>query len=100
MERFAEAAQLSEASSNASRFNHAIEVLRGDGLSRRQSLDRASGGTCFMVYLRVVRILTCWIGGRAGSDASRERSSLDWLAVHHHHPHARPRRARYVFTAI
>lgn len=48
MERFAEAAQLSEASSNASRFNHAIEVLRGDGLSRRQSLDRPSTGTCFM----------------------------------------------------
>lgn len=44
MERFAEAAQLSEASSNASRFNHAIEVLRGDGLSRRQSLDRPTGG--------------------------------------------------------
>jgi hypothetical protein len=60
MERFAEAAQLSEASSNASRFNHAIEVLRGDGLSRRQSLDRASGGTYFMVYLRVVRMLT-WL---------------------------------------
>ena len=46
MERFAEAAQLSEASSNVSRFNHAIEVLRGDGLSRRQSVDRPSAGMC------------------------------------------------------
>jgi hypothetical protein len=40
MERFAETAQASDASSNASRSNHAIEVPRADGLSRIQSLDR------------------------------------------------------------
>ncbi|KAF8623770.1 hypothetical protein AX15_006211 [Amanita polypyramis BW_CC] len=75
MERFNEAAQLSEPSSNVSRFNHAIEVLRGEGLSRRQPLDRPAGP-------------------RASTDNSRERTSLDWLAAHHHHQHIRPRRMR------
>ncbi|KAK2462784.1 hypothetical protein APHAL10511_005175 [Amanita phalloides] len=65
------------AAANVSRFNHAIEVLRGEGLSRRPSFDRPPGG------------------GRASGDAPRERSSLDWLAAHHHHhQHVRPRRAR------
>ncbi|KAF8634036.1 hypothetical protein AX17_004301 [Amanita inopinata Kibby_2008] len=60
---------------NVSRFNHAVEVLRGEGLSRRQSFDRPPSGF------------------RANMDGSRERSSSDWLAAHHHQ-YIRPRRMR------
>ncbi|KIL59744.1 hypothetical protein M378DRAFT_970539 [Amanita muscaria Koide BX008] len=75
MDRIAEAAaaQMNEASTNAnaSRFHHAIEVLRDGGLSRRhQPSDRPSGP-------------------RSSGDGSRERPPAEWYV-----PNRRRMRAR------